>query len=362
MRVAWFLTNLRGGGAERLPLVLFRGLAHSRLQLVLLKDWVEHALPGGLSPPRTLSPREGSLWAHAGAILSGATRAAREADVVVGGMEWAASMVGALAAMRARKPFVAIVHPDLHEFRRHQHVPHLAWLGQRWAMRRAARVIAVSEGAARSCLALGVPQARIVRLPNPHPAWADAVAAHRAAPVAGPMRLLTVGSLHRVKGSDLVPAIAERAGEAIASWTLVGDGPGRAGIEAELNERGLSSRVRVVGFEQDPSRHYESADLHVLPSRAEGLPLSLLEAMASGVPVVASRCGEGVEALLDTTPPAGVLTEVGDGAAMAAAIVALAADPARRAALAAEARRRVQAFAPDTVAARYDSLFADVLE
>ncbi len=361
MRVAWFLTNLRGGGAERLPLVLFRALAHSRLQLVLLKDWVEHALPAGLAPPRVLSPREGSLWAHAGAILSGATRAAREADVVVGGMEWAASMVAALAAMRAGKPFVAIVHPDLHAFRRHQHVPQLAWLGQRWAMRRAARVVAVSEGAARSCLALGVPESRIALLPNPYPDWAAELAARRAAPVAGPLRLLTVGSLHRVKGSDLVPAIAERAGEAVASWTLVGDGPERAGIEAELNERGLSSRVRVAGFEPEPSRQYESADLYVMPSRAEGLPLSLLEAMASGVPVLASRCGESVESLLDATPPAGALTEAGDVAAMAAAITALAAHPARRAVLAAEGRRLAEAFAPDTVGARYDALFADVL-
>ena len=361
MRVAWFLTNLRGGGAERLPLVLGPSMTHARVQLVLLKDWIEHALPEGLAAPRVLSPREGSLWAHAGAILSGATSAARESDVVVGGMEWAASMVAALAAMRARKPFVAIVHPDLHAFRRHQHVPHLAWLGQRWALRRAARVVAVSEGAARSCLALGVPKARVVLLPNPHPAWAASMAARRAAPVSGPLRLLTVGSLHRVKGSDLVPAIAERAGEAIASWTLVGDGPSRAELEAGLRERGVSDRVRVGGFEPDPSRHYESANLYVLPSRAEGLPLSLLEAMGSGVPVVASRCGESVEALLGGTPPAGVLTEAGDTDGLAAAIVALAADPARREALAGEARRRSVAFAPDQVAARYEALLAEVM-
>lgn len=361
MRVAWFLTNLRGGGAERLPLVLAPVMTRAQAQLVLLKDWVEHALPEGLAPPLVLSPRDRGLWSSAGAVLTGATRAAAAADVVVGGMEWAASVVGAVAAMRARKPFVAIVHPDLHAFRAHEHVPLAAWAGQRWAMRRAARVVAVSEGAARSARALGVSEARLVTLPNPHAPWAEGVAAARRPAAAGPLHLLTVGSLHAVKGSDRVPAIAAAAGDAMGSWTLVGDGPEREGLAAALRARGLEGRVRLTGFEPEPSARYAAADLYVLPSRAEGLPLSLLEAMASGLPVVASECGGSVRALLSGEPPAGLIVPADDPAALAGAIEALAADPSRRVAVAAEAQRRARAFAPGGVAARYESLFEEVV-
>lgn len=360
MRVAWFLTNLRGGGAERLPLVLGPAMTRAAMQIVLLKDWVEHAVPEGMSPPLALSGRDVSLWASAGAVLREATRIAAASDVVVGGMEWAASIVAAVAAMRARKPFVAVVHPDLHAFRRHQHVPLAAWHGQRWAMRRAARVVAVSEGAARACRLMGVTDMRLRVVPNPHPGWATALADARPRAAAGAMHLLTVGSLHRVKGTDLVPTIAALAGDAIASWTIVGDGPQRDSLAVALRAQGLEGRVRRVGFEAEPAARFESADVYVLPSRAEGLPLSLLEAMASALPVVAARCGPSVESLLESEPPAGVLVPAEDATAMAGALRALAGDPAQRMALAAAARARVEPFAPAAVAAQYEAMFSEV--
>jgi glycosyltransferase involved in cell wall biosynthesis len=145
---------------------------------------------------------------------------------------------------------------------------------------------------------------------------------------ARPLRLLAVGRLVAVKGQGvLVEAVARLARDGVdVVATLVGDGPRRAGLEALARDLGVADRIQFAGRvgQDDIRRFYAEADVFCLPSFAEGIPVVLLEAMASGVPVVASRI-TGIPELIEDGR-SGVLVP-----------------PGRRAALAAAGRRRVGA-------------------
>ncbi len=119
---------------------------------------------------------------------------------------------------------------------------------------------------------------------------------------------------------------------------LVGDGPERGALESQVATLGLRDRVQFLGYRPDIPGLLAGCDLFVLPSLYEGLPLSILEAMAAGKPVVATAIGGTDEVIVpDCT---GLLVPPGDAPALATAIRTLLADPplARRLARAGQAR------------------------
>jgi glycosyltransferase involved in cell wall biosynthesis len=200
----------------------------------------------------------------------------------------------------------------------------------------------VSQGTAeRLHEELGIPRRKLHVIPN-------AVDAGRfAAGVGEPVRrelepgdrslVLAVGRLHEQKGHDVLLRAAADVTD--ACFALAGDGPERARLERLAAELGIADRVRFLGTRNDVPDLLAAADVVVLPSRYEGLPLSLLEAMAAGVPVVASRIPGNDELVEDRRT--GVLVAPGDAAALAEALRQLLADPARRAALAEQGRKQV---------------------
>jgi glycosyltransferase involved in cell wall biosynthesis len=122
---------------------------------------------------------------------------------------------------------------------------------------------------------------------------------------------------------------------------LAGDGPERAAVEALIDELGLRARVDLRGHVPDPAPVYGEADLFALPSAAEALPLALLQAMSSGLPVVATRVG----GIPDVVRPGidGRLIAPDDTAALADALRELAADAETRRTMGKHARERVLA-------------------
>ena len=123
----------------------------------------------------------------------------------------------------------------------------------------------------------------------------NAVNVHHFRPVeknvrSGNCQLLIVGRLSPQKGQDFfMPLMTEIDG---ASLTLVGDGPDRKTLADSVHLLDLESRVAFLG-ECDALQHYGQADILVMPSRWEGLSLVLLEAMACGLPIVASKAAAG---------------------------------------------------------------------
>ncbi|WP_051551257.1 glycosyltransferase family 4 protein [Nocardioides sp. URHA0020] len=164
-------------------------------------------------------------------------------------------------------------------------------------------------------------------------------AAHHEAPrvATGDPVAIWVGVLAPVKRVDLLlDAVAAAPGLRLL---VAGDGPLRDEVGRRAAEPDLAGRVELAGWVDDPSGLLARADVYVLTSDAENCPLSLLEAMAAGLPVVATTVGGVPEVVRDGVD--GLLCPAGDAAALAAALRRLSADPHLRARLGASARQRV---------------------
>ncbi len=160
----------------------------------------------------------------------------------------------------------------------------------------------------------------------------------------GPLHLLTVGRLAPVKGHHVLLGTLQRLvrqGRSVR-LSLAGDGPLRAELESAVRRFGLSSHVSLLGWlDQKSIRElYRSADIFVLPSFAEGVPVVLMEAMAMEIPCVASRVNGVPELIRDQQD--GLLTPPSDEEALAEALIRLMDSPELRRTLAVSGRRQVE--------------------
>lgn len=156
--------------------------------------------------------------------------------------------------------------------------------------------------------------------------------------------LVLVGRLAAVKGVPvLLEALARVTDIPGLRLTLVGDGPDRAALEARTRALGLSGRVTFAGYQTSSqvAATLRDADALVLPSFAEGLPVVLMEAMATGLPVIATQIAGIPELVRDGEN--GRLVPPGNAEALAAAIRDLLSDPARARAMGAAGQARVRA-------------------
>ncbi|MCR1782002.1 glycosyltransferase family 4 protein [Nocardioides carbamazepini] len=183
---------------------------------------------------------------------------------------------------------------------------------------------------------VGVPAARVRTVPNGvGRTWLDLPGPDRR-PV-GRVTAAWLGVMQPVKRvPDLVRAVARVPD---LTLDLIGDGPQRARVEAAVARTGCADRVRFLGFLPDPAPQLRAADLLVLPSAAEACPMAVLQAMASGLPVVATRVGGIPEIVRDGVD--GLLVDAGAEDQLVAALRALAADAPLRTRMGAAARRRV---------------------
>ena len=169
----------------------------------------------------------------------------------------------------------------------------------------------------------------------------------------------TVGRLQPVKNqSGLIAAFAQlvRNGADAARLMIVGDGPLRATLEAEVERCGLAGKVWFAGERADVPEVMRAMDVFVLPSVAEGISNTILEAMASGLPVVATRVGGNPELVIDGET--GVLVPAGHVDALARGLAAYAGDSGLRADHGRAARQRAETgFSIETMVAAYNEMY-----
>ncbi len=198
------------------------------------------------------------------------------------------------------------------------------------------RFIVVSEADREIALRYGV--ARDHQVEVVHNGVVDAP--HRADPGRGGVPVLTMVARLAAPKDPLLLLEALAAVDAPFQLRLVGDGPDRAAVEGAVARLGLGDRVTLLGRRLDVPELLADSDVFTLISRQEGFPLSILEAMRAGLPVVASDVGGIREAVRDET---GLLVPRGDKAALTQALSALLGDRGLRARLGAAGRTAYEA-------------------
>ena len=280
-----------------------------------------------------------------------------------------AGFLGRLAARLARVP--AVIHqPHGHVFYGYWGAPRTALYValERWAARWTDRIVTLTERGTEEHLArdIGRP-AQYATVPSGVPTAALRAAAPTRAAARARLGLApdayivaALGRLVPVKGFDLlVEALPRLAGEVPAARVLlVGEGPERAALEARARALGVAARLHVTGATTEIAAHLAAADVLAAPSRNEGMGRALVEAMALGLPVVATAVG-GIPAVV-VDGACGRLVPAGDAGALAAALAALGRDARLRETLGRAAAARAEAFSTDVALARmravYDAL------
>ncbi len=234
----------------------------------------------------------------------------------------------------------------------------------RRAILRNTRFVAISADIERQWLALGVPPSKMVRLASgvdarqfhPGPAGDRVESTLLPRP-----RVVFTGRLHPQKNLPTLleawPAVVAATGAALI---LVGDGEDRAALRDQASRLGVIDHVQFVGRVEDTSEFLRGADLFVLPSVAEGMSNSLLEAMATALPCLASAIGGNTDLL--GTGDAGILLPADRPEAWSEAIIRVLTDGDLARSLGQAARRRVDAdFSIEAVVDRYQVLYRAML-
>ena len=193
-------------------------------------------------------------------------------------------------------------------------------------------------------------------LPNPVRREAQP---HRGAVQEGEKRLVAVGRLVRQKGFDRLIASFARLASKHLDWKLIiyGEGGERGALEAEIRRLSLGDRIAMPGVQTAMDRVFAETTLFVLPSRFEGYPNVLLEALAAGCPVVATNCPGATAEILDEGR-FGLLVTADDEDALSFGLDRMMSDEALRARYAATARQAVEHLDVSIVAGRWLDLFS----
>ena len=235
---------------------------------------------------------------------------------------------------------------------------------KRRVLRRARAVTVMNAEMGERVVGLGVPADRVRVL-------SMGVALDRMPPPGPeriPGRLIFVGRLVEKKGlARLLDALGDLPDDVAWSLEVVGDGPLRADLERQAAP--LGDRVVFLGqrSSEDLGQRLVRASVAVFPSvRArsgdqDGLPVSLLEALATGTPVIASDLPGLADAVTGGDEPAGVVVAPGDAPGLAAAVTHLLADDEERERMGRAAAKRATEFSVEVVGARYVSLLHEVL-
>lgn len=218
---------------------------------------------------------------------------------------------------------------------------------------RHADIVSANSRGAIAALRAYVPERKLVYLPNPLRREAGLSArAEEREPI-----ILNVGRLHYQKGQDLLIRAFARIARDVPDWRLciMGEGDERPQLEALIRELSIGDRVALPGRVDDPFPWYRRASIFAFPSRWEGTPNALIEAMSCGLPAVVSDAAPGVIEIVSDGRE-GRVVPADDEEALAAALKNVAQDEQTRRRLGAQAAGRVQKYAPESAMQVWDDV------
>lgn len=251
---------------------------------------------------RYLSPTPGRLRTRLPGIVARLSGLLRRSDVVLNGSEIGIGLLLSYAAARlTRRPFVVAVHADL-DSALGEWIPARQQSIYRRVHRRADAAICIAEGVVEPLIRNGLPRERIDVVRNGIDLAAIRTKAEGPGNLvrAGVSTVVTTGRLAHQKGYDnLLRAHARLVDRHPHRVLFLNDGPERGALGALADELGITDTVDFAGMVTAPLPSVAHGTVFCLPSRHEGLPLALLEAVSLGVPCIATDCSTGVREALD---------------------------------------------------------------
>ncbi len=371
IRLLQLIDQLGPAGAEQLVLSYARGMDRSRfaLHVCALRPWDQPEIVPAL---RALGVPVHELNQHHAydlPILRTLIRYVRRERIdLIHTHLLASDVMGRLVGLATRRPVVSTIHnsrADLELEPRHRQ-----WLERLTARLWCRRLIVVSDLLRPEIAAwFGVPAGRVVAIPNgvdttrfrPRPDLDGALVRRNLVGCDGPLLVSIARLVPQKAQADLIEALVQVvACRPDVHLALVGDGPLRPALEAQTAALGVADRLVITGQRGDVPEILAAADAFVLSSRWEGMPVSLLEAMAAGCPAIATNVG-GVGQLI-LPGQTGRLVPPGDPAALARAILECLTHPDATRAMADAARARItQEFSTTAMIRRWEALYTSVL-
>jgi glycosyltransferase involved in cell wall biosynthesis len=373
LKVCFVVPSLAGGGAERVAVQVLNALDATRWDRSMFLFEPSGPYLADLSPSIRLEAPAGAVSPGRLARWNALRRFIRRArpDVIVLDLEdHAAADLGRGRNLEAKVVFA--VGPDAAFRSDADYRWSRPWT--RWLLSTAMRigctvtdlVLASSQGVADDLIASFHGQSARVRVIN-NPVDLAAVAAaagepldaHDAAQWRRPV-VVAAGRLADVKNYPLlIDAFAILRQRTAASLFVLGEGDREASLRQRIHERGLDDCVHLCGFRANPWSYIARADVFALTSRYEGFGNVIVEAMACGVPVVATS-SPGTREIL-TSGANGLLVDDHEPAAFAAALAAVIDDDALRGKMADSARRHAERFRTESIALAYDRVLTEAL-
>ncbi len=232
----------------------------------------------------------------------------------------------------------------------------------RYVLKRFAGVAAVSAGVRKRLIAAGVRPDAVRSIRNGVDIHLlSAIDRSQATAARSRLRIGIVARLSPEKGVDSFLRMAALLVDHLptAQFLVAGEGPERVMLERMIGELSLEGRAVLLGRQEDMPAFYRQLDLLVLSSRTEGLPMAVLEGMASGLPVVATRVGEVPEVVQEDRT--GYVVAVEDAEALASAVRRIFADPVGLRSMGEAAREAVKAqFSAERMAEDYLAFYQSV--
>jgi GalNAc-alpha-(1->4)-GalNAc-alpha-(1->3)-diNAcBac-PP-undecaprenol alpha-1,4-N-acetyl-D-galactosaminyltransferase len=361
MRLTMIISSLSSGGAERVASVMANHWAKKGWPITLL------TFDDGETPFYPLDSRISHRSLALARVSSNPLEAARNnlrrirrlrsairqsrPDCVLSFMDQM-NVLTLLAAEGLRVPVIVIEqnYPPEHKLSR-------TWNRLRdWTYPRAFRVVGVTARVLSHFSPRIQSRSAVIHNPVLRP---PAIPAGPAEKLLDRPALLSIGRLHEQKGHDLLLRAFARLKDRHANWslTILGEGPRRQELETLSHRLGISERVKLPGRTPDPDQFLRQADLFVMASRFEGFPMALGEAMARGLPVIATDCPSGpAEMIRDGVD--GVLVPNGDVEALAAAMNRLMSDEPLRLQLSRRAPEAAERFGLEGIMRTWEELLA----
>lgn len=237
------------------------------------------------------------------------------------------------------------------------------WRAQIWTFRLCDKVICNSRAAADRLCQQGLRPDKVAVIENGLPAAVFAETSPALPPVHGLLRIGMIARMnHRAKNHNVLLRAAALTLRKLPNveFVLVGDGPLRPELEQQAAALGIADRVRFLGDRRDIPAVLASLDITVLPSTSESLSNSIIESMAAGVPVIATRVGGNTELVANDT---GLLVPEGDDQALASAMESLLSHESLRKRLGRNARNSArERFTIERMCQNHEKLYAELLQ